>query len=155
MLFRSAEVPSADRIDLLCAFIKWSGLRLLQPVLSAYLEAGGELRVLSTVYLGATDRRALDWLAERGAQVRVSADTRRTRLHAKAWLFHRRSGASTAYIGSSNLSSAALLDGLEWNVRLAALETPAMLQKFQANFDAYWEEGEFEPYAAKIGRAHV
>jgi hypothetical protein len=32
-----AEVPSADRIDLLCAFIKWSGLRLLQPVLSAYL----------------------------------------------------------------------------------------------------------------------
>jgi HKD family nuclease len=143
-----AEVPSADRIDLLCAFIKWSGLRLLQPVLSAYLQAGGELRVLSTVYLGATDRRALDWLAERGAQVRVSADTRRTRLHAKAWLFHRRSGASTAYIGSSNLSSAALLDGLEWNVRLAALETPAMLQKFQANFDAYWEEGEFEPYAA-------
>jgi superfamily II DNA or RNA helicase/HKD family nuclease len=143
-----AEVPSADRIDLLCAFIKWSGLRLLQPVLGAYLQAGGELRVLSTVYLGATDRRALDWLAERGAQVRVSADTRRTRLHAKAWLFHRRSGASTAYIGSSNLSSAALLDGLEWNVRLAALETPAMLQKFQANFDAYWEEGEFEPYAA-------
>ncbi|MFN5119366.1 MAG: DUF3427 domain-containing protein [Cyanobacteriota bacterium] len=143
-----AEIPSADRIDLLCAFIKWSGLRLLQPVLSAYLQGGGELRVLSTVYLGATDRRALDWLAERGAQVRVSADTRRTRLHAKAWLFHRRSGASTAYIGSSNLSSAALLDGLEWNVRLAALETPAMLHRFQANFDAYWEEGEFEPYAA-------
>jgi hypothetical protein len=143
-----AEIPSADRIDLLCAFIKWSGLRLLQPVLSAYLQAGGELRVLSTVYLGATDRRALDWLAERGAQVRVSADTRRTRLHAKAWLFHRRTGASTAYIGSSNLSGAALLDGLEWNVRLAALETPAMLHKFQANFDAYWQEGEFEPYAA-------
>jgi HKD family nuclease len=134
-----AEIPSADRIDLLCAFIKWSGLRLLQPVLSAYLQGGGELQVLSTVYLGATDRRALDWLAERGAQVRVSADTRRTRLHAKAWLFHRRSGASTAYIGSSNLSSAALLDGLEWNVRLAALETPAMLHKFQANFDAYCE----------------
>lgn len=98
-----AEIPSADRFDLLCAFIKWSGLRLLQPVLSAYLQAGGELRVLSTVYLGATDRR--------------------TRLHAKAWLFHRRSGSSTDYIGSSKLSGAALLDGLEWNVRLAALES--------------------------------
>ena len=45
------------------------GLRLLQPVLSAYLQAGGELRVLSTVYLGATDRRALDWLAERGEKL--------------------------------------------------------------------------------------
>ena len=66
-LASQVERPSADRIDLLCAFIKWSGLRLLQPVLSAYLQAGGELRVLSTVYLGATDRRALDWLAERGS----------------------------------------------------------------------------------------
>ena len=143
-----AEVPSADRIDLLCAFIKWSGLRLLQPVLKQYLAAGRPLRVLTTVYLGATDRKALDWLVERGAQVRVSTDTRRTRLHAKAWLFHRASGSSTAYIGSSNLSAPALLDGLEWNVRLAALETPAMLRKFEGTFEAYWEEGEFEPYAA-------
>ena len=143
-----AECPSADRIDLLCAFIKWSGLRLLQEQLSAHLSAGRPLRVLTTVYMGATDRKALDWLVARGAQVRVSTDTRRTRLHAKAWLFHRASGTSTAYIGSSNLSSAALLDGLEWNVRLAALETPAMLAKFQSTFDAYWEEGEFESYAA-------
>jgi len=143
-----AECPSADRIDLLCAFIKWSGLRLLQDQLSAHLNAGRSLRVLTTIYMGATDRKALDWLVERGAQVRVSTDTRRTRLHAKAWLFHRASGASTAYIGSSNLSSAALVDGLEWNVRLAALETPAMLAKFQSTFDAYWEEGEFELYAA-------
>jgi superfamily II DNA or RNA helicase/HKD family nuclease len=143
-----AEVPSADRIDLLCAFIKWSGLRLLQPVLKQYLAAGRPLRVLTTVYLGATDRRALDWLVEHKAQVRVSTDTRRTRLHAKAWLFHRASGSSTAYIGSSNLSAPALLDGLEWNVRLAALETPVMLRKFEGTFEAYWEEGEFEPYAA-------
>ena len=143
-----AECPSADRIDLLCAFIKWSGLRLLQESLAAHLAAGRSLRVLTTVYMGATDRRALDWLVARGAQLRVSTDTRRTRLHAKAWLFHRASGTSTAYIGSSNLSSAALLDGLEWNVRLAALETPAMLAKFQSTFEAYWEEGEFEPYAA-------
>ena len=73
---------------------------------------------------------------------------RRARLHAKAWLFHRASGSSTAYIGSSNLSAPALLDGLKWNVRLAALETPAMLRKFDGTFEAYWEEGEFEPYAA-------
>jgi superfamily II DNA or RNA helicase len=143
-----AECPSADRIDLLCAFIKWSGLRLLQESLAAHLAAGRPLRVLTTVYMGATDRKALDWLVDRGAQLRVSTDTRRTRLHAKAWLFHRASGTSTAYIGSSNLSSAALVDGLEWNVRLAALETPAMLAKFQSTFEAYWEEGEFEPYAA-------
>jgi superfamily II DNA or RNA helicase len=41
-------------------------------------------------------------------------------------------------------------------VRLAALETPAMLRKFQDTFDAYWEEGEFEPYAATAEQqAHI
>ncbi|MDM7936773.1 MAG: DUF3427 domain-containing protein [Cyanobium sp. CZS 48M] len=147
------EIPSAQRIDLLCAFIKWSGLRLLQPALSAFLQAQPrrQLRVLTTVYLGATDRRALDWLVAHGAEVRVSYDTRRTRLHAKAWLFHRPglSGsppASTAYIGSSNLSTAALHDGLEWNVRLSAHDNEGILAKFQAAFESYWEEGEFEPY---------
>jgi superfamily II DNA or RNA helicase len=149
------EIPSAQRIDLLCAFIKWSGLRLLQPALSEFLQVQPRrsLRVLTTVYLGATDRRALDWLVAHGAEVRVSYDTRRTRLHAKAWLFHRPglSGAtpsSTAYIGSSNLSTAALHDGLEWNVRLSAHDNEGILAKFQAAFESYWEEGEFEPYRA-------
>ena len=147
------EIPSAQRIDLLCAFIKWSGLRLLQPALSEFLQAQPHrpLRVLTTVYLGATDRRALDWLVDHGAEVRVSYDTRRTRLHAKAWLFHRPGltvapPASTAYIGSSNLSTAALHDGLEWNVRLSAHDNEGIVAKFQAAFESYWEEGEFEPY---------
>lgn len=107
------EVPSTKRIDLVCACIKWSGLQLLQPVLAQHLGAGRSLRVLTTVHMGANDRRALDWLVEHGTEVRVSTDTRRTRLHAKAWLFHRASGTSTACIGCSNLSSAVLLDDQE------------------------------------------
>ena len=142
------EIPSAQQVDLLCAFIKWSGLRLLQEPLAELLRSGRSLRVLTTVYMGATDRRALDWLVAHGAEVRVSYDTRRTRLHAKAWLFHRASGSSTAYIGSSNLSTAALHDGLEWNVRLSAQDNEGILSKFQATFESYWEEGEFEPYRA-------
>ena len=41
-----------------------------------------------------------------------SYDTRTTRLHAKAWLFQRESGYSTAFIGSSNLTHSAMLDGV-------------------------------------------
>ncbi len=138
------ELASADRVDLLCSFLKWSGFRLIRESLEAAARRG-RLRVLTTCYLGATDVKVLDALAQLG-EVRVSYDARRTRLHAKAWLFHRESGLSTAYIGSSNLSSAALVDGLEWNVRVSQVENPRVLEKFQATFDAYWEDGEFEPY---------
>lgn len=141
-----AEIPSADRIDLLCAFIKWNGFRILEPALRRHLERGRPLRVLTTTYIGATERRALDVLKGFGAQVKVSYETRTTRLHAKAWLFERETGFSTAYVGSSNLSHSALLDGLEWNVRLSQVETPALLQKFRATFEGYWEDPQFEDY---------
>ncbi len=143
------EIASADRIDLLCSFVKWSGLRLLESNLKDFLDSGKQLRVITTVYMGATERRALDHLVSLGADVKVSYDTRRTRLHAKAWLLHRATGFTTAYIGSSNLSEAAQLNGLEWNVRVSAVDAPQIVHKFEATFATYWEDPEFRTYSAK------
>ncbi|MFF2962186.1 DUF3427 domain-containing protein [Streptomyces sp. NPDC057963] len=142
-----AELATADRVDLLCAFVKWHGLRILEQSLSSARDRGVPIRVLTTTYIGATERRALDRLVrEFGAEVKINYELRSTRLHAKAWLFRRKSGFDTAYVGSSNLSKAALLDGLEWNVRLSSVATPSVLRKFEATFDAYWSERSFEPY---------
>ncbi|QXQ10044.1 DUF3427 domain-containing protein [Paeniglutamicibacter sp. Y32M11] len=142
-----AELSSADRVDLLCAFIKWEGLRLLSESLEALKDYGIPIRVITTTYMGATQRHAIDELVRRfGAEVRINYETNATRLHAKAWMFHRNSGFDTAYVGSSNLSRPALLDGLEWNVRLSGVATPAVLQKFALTFDSYWEDDAFVPY---------
>ncbi|MEW1820890.1 DUF3427 domain-containing protein [Arthrobacter sp. NPDC080031] len=142
-----AEIESADTVDLLCAFIRWTGLRLLEPALEQLRDRGVKLRVITTTYMGATERRAIDELVTRyGAEVKISYETHSTRLHAKAWLLRRNSGFHTAYVGSSNLSSAALLDGLEWNVRLSAVGTPALLKKFEITFDSYWEQRAFQSY---------
>jgi superfamily II DNA or RNA helicase/HKD family nuclease len=142
-----AEIASADHVDLLCAFVKWQGLRLLEDQLNELRLRGVPLRVITTTYLGATDARALDALVnDFGAEVRINYETDRTRLHAKAWLLRRNTGFHTAYVGSSNLSHAALVDGLEWNVRLSAKSTPHLLEKFRATFDSYWENREFERY---------
>jgi superfamily II DNA or RNA helicase/HKD family nuclease len=142
-----AELATADRIDLLCAFVKWYGLRVLEDSLRAATERGVPIRVITTTYMGATDRHALDRLVrDFGATVKVNYEIRSTRLHAKAWLFRRKTGFDTAYVGSSNLSRAALLDGLEWNVRLSSVATPAVLDKFEATFDAYWNNTAFETY---------
>lgn len=140
------EIHSADRIDLLCAFVRWNGLRVVRPALEAHRQVGRPLRVITTVYTGSTERRALDWLASIGAEVKVSYDTKTTRLHAKAWLFERFSGYSTAFIGSSNLTHSAMLDGVEWNVRLAQAATPDLIDKFKAAFESYWASPDYEAY---------
>lgn len=140
------ELASADRVDLLCAFVKWHGVRILEEHIGALVRRGATIRVITTTYIGATERRALDRLVELGAEVKVSYETRMTRLHAKAWLFHRHTGFSTAFVGSSNLSKSALIDGLEWNVRLSAVEQSHLLDTFRATFDQYWEDPAFEAY---------
>ena len=142
-----AELGSADRVDLLCAFVRWHGIRVLADELDALRERGVPFRVITTTYVQATEQRALDELVRRyGAQVRVSYETRTTRLHAKAWLFRRDSGYTTAFVGSSNLSRSALVDGLEWNVRLSAVATPDLVRKFEGTFDSYWADPSFVPY---------
>ncbi|MGB3829798.1 MAG: DEAD/DEAH box helicase family protein, partial [Ornithinimicrobium sp.] len=142
-----AELASADEVDVVLAFVKWHGLRLLERELTELRERGVPLRVITTTYIGATEREALDRLVrDFGAHVKVHYDTQRTRLHAKAWLFRRNTGFDTAYVGSSNLSRSALLDGVEWNVRLSSVATPALLSKFRATFDSYWHDTAYETY---------
>ena len=142
----AAEIPSADRIDVVMAFIRRTGIGPLLGRLQAHHDAGRPMRVLTTTYTGSTEATALDGLRGAGADVRVSYDTTGTRLHAKAWLFHRDSGFSTAYIGSSNLTHSAQFTGLEWNVRVSGARNPAVVEKMGAVFESYWNSGEFEPY---------
>jgi superfamily II DNA or RNA helicase/HKD family nuclease len=142
-----SEIDTSDEVDLLCAFVKWYGLRLLEPELQRLRQRDAPFRVITTTYMGATDRAALDRLVrDFGAEVKIQYDVLRTRLHAKAWLFRRNTGFDTAYVGSSNLSRAALLDGVEWNVRLSRIGTPSLLNKFGATFDTYWNDSTFETY---------
>ncbi|HET7326235.1 MAG TPA: DUF3427 domain-containing protein [Nocardioidaceae bacterium] len=142
-----SEIDTADEVDLLCAFVKWHGLRLLEDQLRRVRDRGIPFRVLTTTYVGATERAALDRLVrEFGAEVKVQYDALRTRLHAKAWMFRRNTDFDTAYVGSSNLSRSALLEGVEWNVRLSKVATPALLQKFEGTFDTYWHDPTFETY---------
>lgn len=141
------EMKSADRVDLLCSFLKWSGYSRMKDSFRDHLVSRKkQLRIITTAYMGATERRVLDELHKLGAEIRVSYDTRRTRLHAKAWLFHRESKFTTAYIGSSNLSAAAMAEGLEWNVRVSEIDNPNVVKKFGATFDNYWNDSEFENY---------
>lgn len=142
------ELQTADSVDILCSFIKWGGIRVLEDDLRRFTARPDvRLRVITTSYMGATDLKAVEFL--RGlpnTSLKVSYDTHRTRLHAKAYLFHRRTGFGSAYVGSANMSQPALTDGLEWTVKVSQYEQGYLWDKATATFETYWNDAEFEEY---------
>ncbi len=146
------ELASADQADWLVAFIKFSGIRALKSALQRFTEiprpdGQPRLRVATTSYLGATDLKAIEVLLDLpNTEVRVSYDTHRTRLHAKAYMFHRNTGFGTAYVGSANVSRVALDEGLEWTARISQSELPYLWRQIKAGFEMHWSDpAEFEP----------
>ncbi|WP_127557754.1 DUF3427 domain-containing protein [Saccharospirillum alexandrii] len=148
-----AELNSCNHVDILVSFITVSGVRKLLDRLKAITATDGQgrsqasVRVLTTTYTGATDQKALNQLAELpNCEVRVSLDGRRTRLHAKAWLFERDTGFGSAYVGSANFSGAALMGGLEWTVKFTEHGQPDLFSRAKAHFETLWLDTEFQPY---------
>ena len=153
-----SEIDSAESVDILMAFVRWAGVRPLLKKLKSHIDNGGKIRLITTTYTNSTEQKALDALVGIGAEVKVSYDTTQTRLHAKAWLFSRSRGYATAYIGSSNMTSWAMVDGVEWNVRASEVVNPDIIQKFKAVFESYWQSTDNKEYnsaefAEKIRKA--
>lgn len=147
------EMKSADRVDILVSFIKNSGYRILLQGFKDLCDRMVPVRIITTTYIGATDAECVEILAKYpNVQVKVSYDTKHTRLHAKAYSFYRESGFSTAYIGSSNMSDPAMSEGLEWNLKVTNQDMPHIIKAFEAEFDGYWNNPAFINYKPGVDR---
>jgi superfamily II DNA or RNA helicase len=141
------EIQSADEVQWIVSFVKFSGLRIFLKDLQEHTARGKKLKLITTTYMGATDAKAIEELARLpNTEIKISYNTKQERLHAKAYLFLRNTQFHTGYIGSSNISRTALTSGLEWNLKVTTQEIPHIIDKFKKTFDTYWNDREFETY---------
>lgn len=144
------EIASSDEICFVVSFIKHTGLIKIFDQLKEFTDKGKSLNIITTTYMGATDFKAIEYLRPlKNTSIKISYDCTHTRLHAKAYIFKRNTGFSTAYVGSSNLSEAAITSGSEWNIKVSAKELPELYSKIVAAFDSYFNSELFEEY--KLG----
>jgi len=141
------RLATAKSVDLAVAFVMPSGLELLYPSLDEALSRGARIRVLTGDYLDATDPAALlmllDLGPDRGAVERRVYRTQSAKdsswpvsFHPKAYIVHDRDGDGHAFVGSSNLSRTALVDGIEWNYRVVSSRDGSGFAAICASFEA-------------------
>lgn len=135
--------PKLSAVDITCSFIMNSGAKLLLELLEHPPQGSSlrtcQIRLICTTYLGISDARAVNQLAEAGIQIRIFNPKQNgsKSFHAKAWRFYHGSVESgTAIVGSSNLSQTPMQEGHEWNVLLKWEQSTTMaLQAITAEFE--------------------
>lgn len=132
------NLSSLGRVDLICAYIKTTGLNELMPFFEALAAQTPPVlvRIFTTSQFGLSDPEAIHQLAYLpNVKIKVFKASYPT-FHAKGWLFiHRDQTANVAIVGSSNMSSSAIETGLEWNVGTTA---QSVVSEFREVFDSYW-----------------
>ncbi len=142
-----AELKSCDRADWIVSFIKHSAIKHFYEELKTFCskpnsDGSPRLRIATTTYMGISDYRALELLLSLpNTEIRVAYE-HDERHHAKAYLFYRKTGFSTAYVGSANLSTSAMNRGLEWTVKFPEMTMPEMWNRTCAAFNSNWMDGE-------------
>ena len=139
------DLARASRVDIAVAFVLPSGVEHLYPHFEDLLTRGGTLRLLTGDYLDVSDPDALQRLIDLQAlyggnrcELRIFVSNGRS-FHPKAYLASQEGGRGIAYVGSSNLSGSALLDGVEWNYRVTSVRDAEGWRRVCEAFDAlYW-----------------
>jgi len=148
---------TATDLAIIAAFVQDSGLDLLKEHVLSALERGARVRLLTGDYLAITQVEALERLLEWSefdaiqtgesktsgrfeAQVietaKLPGGTRS--FHPKSWRFEG-PGLAVAFVGSSNVSLAALKTGIEWNLRVEKSHDLRAWEDIVRGFDELWK----------------
>jgi superfamily II DNA or RNA helicase/diadenosine tetraphosphate (Ap4A) HIT family hydrolase/HKD family nuclease/SOS-response transcriptional repressor LexA len=149
----SWRIAGAHAVDVLASFVQSSGLAVIEEQLFEALRAGAQVRILVSDYLYISAPKALRTLVgwcdlasedfdNAPLQVRLietaKLPTRPESFHPKAWRIVE-GPRDFISVGSSNLSKAALVSGVEWNLLSTSTASEPSHLQFSEEFQTLWQ----------------
>jgi superfamily II DNA or RNA helicase/diadenosine tetraphosphate (Ap4A) HIT family hydrolase/HKD family nuclease len=144
------HLSRATVIDVLAAFVQDSGLTVVENALRSAVacdQRRARVRVLTGDYLDITAATALRTLLDWAAAADEGAGSIETRVvehaaigrafHPKAWRVEG-PGFGLAFLGSSNLSASALVQGVEWNLAVERHRDALAYGRVVDSFEQIW-----------------
>ncbi|MBR6024821.1 MAG: DUF3427 domain-containing protein [Methanobrevibacter sp.] len=135
------QLRCCDEFIISTAFITLGGITPLLEELKNLEEKNIKGKILTTDYLSFTEPKALKKLDSfKNIEVRMFT-TENEGFHTKGYIFKKNNNYS-AIVGSSNLTSAALVENKEWNVGFTTTENGEIIINLLCEFNELWNKSE-------------
>jgi len=129
------HLDEATSCDIAVAFLLDSGARLIVEHLKDFLARGGQARILVGDYMDVTEPMALRRLADLAGDLTFRVfEAMAQGFHLKTYIFLS-DKEGVAFVGSSNLSEAALTTSIEWNYKVISSHERSAFPQITAGFE--------------------
>lgn len=113
------KIETASTICILTSFVMKSGVEFLKDALKSAAENGADIKICTGDYLYITQPDALEELLSIDDRINIRVwKSNGVSFHPKAYLVQSKN-QECLFVGSSNLSKSALLNGVEWNLKIS------------------------------------
>lgn len=134
------SIKNSDEIIMNVSFIRDSGVKLLIKDLKEAKEQGKKIKILTSDYMKVTEPNALYRLLDVG-DVKIFNNPSNKSFHSKGYIF-KKDNEFEIYIGSSNISYSALINGVEWNYRFNSKKN-SEIEEILNEFSELYEKNSF------------
>lgn len=130
-------LESCESFVISVAFITEGGIASLKTALYELNKRGVRGKIITSTYLNFNKPKVFKELLKiPNLDVKI---TDQAGFHAKGYIFDNKN-YSTMFIGSSNLTDAALKKNYEYNLKLTSLDNGEVIQNFKEQFESLWKD---------------
>ncbi|MBC2856044.1 DUF3427 domain-containing protein [Cetobacterium sp. 2A] len=135
------SIIECEEFHFIVSFIRFSGVQMLLDILNEAKKRGIKGRIITTNYMGITEKKALESLLKFDNIELRFFDARKIGFHPKGYIF-KNEKKSKIIIGSSNISKGGLKSNLEWSSEEIVCNISKYFNDVMDEFEYIWDKSQ-------------